>query len=135
MKNNYPLIKILFVLNYIIFISSYLYTILINPGIPSKEYYIPNFRHKKIVEEEWTKCLKCNILIPNNFNVTHCVDCDVCVIDMDHHCPWTGKCIGKYNKKSFLIFVNSLCIYFIMAFITFYSYMFYNSYLDRKKKK
>lgn len=132
MKNNYPLIKILFVLNYIIFISSYLYTILINPGIPSKEYYIPNFRHKKIVEEEWTKCLKCNILIPNNFNVTHCVDCDVCVIDMDHHCPWTGKCIGRKNIIPFYIFV-----------ITFLGFMIYciiiiclsNDKLNKKIKK
>ena len=128
-------IKILFVLNYIIFITSYIYTALINPGIPKREHYIKNYKNKKIDITQWKKCLKCNILIPKSFKTVHCNDCKVCVREQDHHCPWTGKCIGKYNLKSFYVFVNSLCIYLIMIFVSFYSYMFYNSYLSRKNKK
>ena len=124
---NYLLIKLLFVLNYLIFITSYIYTVLINPGIPSKQYYIPYFKNKNLGERKnWKKCSKCNILIPKKFNVIHCEICQVCVREQDHHCPWTGKCIGKYNLVSFYIFVNSLLIFLIMIFVTFYGYLFYS---------
>ena len=121
-------------MTFIVFITSYIYTVLVNPGIPKREYYIKNFLDKKIDKNYWQKCLKCNIMIPKHFQVHHCEDCKVCVMEEDHHCPWTGKCIGKYNLKSFYIFVNSLCVYLIMIFVTFYCYMFYCSFFARKKK-
>jgi hypothetical protein len=37
----------------------------------------------------------------------HCDDCNVCIEGYDHHCPWTSKCIGKGNIKSFYVFVTS----------------------------
>jgi len=30
---------------------------------------------------------------------------------MDHHCPWTGKCIGKGNYNEFYLFIVSTMIY------------------------
>lgn len=38
----------------------------------------------------------------------HCEYCDVCCEDLDHHCPWVGKCIGKYNQCSFFCLVAFL---------------------------
>ena len=134
--NNYLLIKIIFIITYLTFITSYIYTVLINPGIPPKIYYIPNFKNKKIGDtKDWNKCSKCNILIPKKFKAIHCEFCEVCVREQDHHCPWTGKCIGKYNLISFYIFVNSLLIYLIMIFVTFYSHMFYTMSMKRNNWK
>ena len=136
--DNYLLIKIIFVLNYFVFITSYLYTVLINPGIPKRSHYIGYLKNKKLGDKnDWKKCSKCNILIPKNFKVIHCNICEACIIEHDHHCPWTGKCIGKYNLFSFYIFVNSLMCYIIMIFVTFYGYMFYKGFnkINYKHKK
>ncbi|GMH56175.1 hypothetical protein TrRE_jg910, partial [Triparma retinervis] len=51
-------------------------------------------------------CTLCNVVRPPG--ATHCYDCDVCVSDLDHHCPWTGKCIGGKNLRWFYLFLASL---------------------------
>ena len=50
-------------------------------------------------------------------DVEHCTDCGVCIADMDHHCPWTSKCIGSKNMRQFYCFVGSTLTYivYIMA--------------------
>ena len=85
LKNNYLIMKIEFVLNYFIFIISYCYTILINPGIPERKYYNEYIKNKNIDETKWMKCEKCNILIPRELHISHCYDCDICVKEQDHH--------------------------------------------------
>ena len=134
LKQNYLIIKICFVLNYLVYIISYLLTIVINPGIPERKYFSENMKNKNKImnQKEFTICEKCNIIIPKEINISHCIDCDICVIEQDHHCPWTGKCIAKYNLKYFYVFVNSLLIYFINIFVTLYSSMFYQT-KNRKK--
>lgn len=51
-------------------------------------------------------CKYCNVNQP--INSVHCQDCGVCIVDLDHHCPWTGKCIGKHNLMAFHSFLCSL---------------------------
>ena len=52
------------------------------------------------------KCSQCDVhRLPS---ASHCYDCDLCVSDLDHHCPWTGKCIGKKNLFYFYCFLTSL---------------------------
>ena len=105
-----------------------MYTVLINPGIPQKQYYIEYFKNKKLNDKNyWQKCSKCRILIPKHFKVVHCNRCEVCIRGQDHHCPWTGKCIGKYNLISFYFFVNSLFTYIMMIFVSFCGFIFYNA--------
>lgn len=133
LRSNYLIIKIIFILSYLTFIISYIYTVLINPGIPVKQSYLGYYKNKKIGDKKyWQKCSKCNILIPKKYKVVHCEICQVCVREQDHHCPWTGKCIGKYNLISFHIFVNSLLIYIIMIFVALYGFLFYTT--TRRKK-
>lgn len=40
--------------------------------------------------------------------------CRRCVEDMDHHCPWVNTCVGRRNRKYFILFVvytSVLCMY------------------------
>ena len=63
-------------------------------------------------------------------NTSHCDDCEICVegnniiiSGYDHHCPWTSKCIGKRNIKTFYLFVGSIiCMifYFLFASISLF---------------
>ena len=51
-------------------------------------------------------CKFCNVV--RTKGVFHCRICDVCVEGMDHHCVFTGHCIGKRNLIDFYLFVTSL---------------------------
>ena len=84
------------------------------------------------------KCDKCNIIAPKSLNINHCETCHVCIMNYDHHCPWTGKCIGRYNIYSFYFFLFSLLAYIFMSFITFLMFiikMEEDSFQKRRKRK
>lgn len=124
-------IKMLETSVFLIEFVSYGLTALMNPGIPNREYYTKN-AHKnyeffKTKSEKgdsmYQKCSKCNIIVHKRMKVSHCSICNVCVMELDHHCPWTGKCIGKYNLFTFYIFVTGILVYIIVTFITFLSFL------------
>jgi hypothetical protein len=60
-----------------------------------------------------TECGICQIERPHT--ASHCYDCGVCVNELDHHCPWTGKCIGKKNISQFHYFLWALGV--LLAFV------------------
>ena len=118
---NFFIIKVFENILFFFFLISYLITVLINPGIPNRSYYANHFYQKNNDKPPsgLIQCSKCNIITPKTFQLNHCDVCNVCVMKQDHHCPWTGKCIGKYNIVFFYCFLGGLLGYIFMSFITF----------------
>ena len=46
-----------------------------------------------------------NCLVRKTYRSMHCLICQKCVDEFDHHCFWVGNCIGKNNYTLFFIFL------------------------------
>jgi len=69
--------------------------------------------------QEWqpaqaTRCSKCSGVRPERTH--HCSASEMCVLRMDHYCPWTAACIGFYNHKYFLL----LATYNFLSVLVFF---------------
>ncbi|XP_062580193.1 palmitoyltransferase ZDHHC22-like [Saccostrea cucullata] len=51
--------------------------------------------------EDWTKCTKCDQNVPPR--ARHCNICERCILKRDHHCFFTGCCIGFHNQRHFIL--------------------------------
>ena len=80
--------RILGLMVYITQITSHLLSIMINPGIPNKNYYITddviqviaqNINQNMDILKKYRKCDICNILVQTKNNVGHCEKCNICV--------------------------------------------------------
>jgi len=61
----------------------------------------------------FTQCVHCDLYRPST--ASHCYDCNLCIDNLDHHCPWTGKCIGKKNIYRFYAFLACVLLEFTFA--------------------
>ena len=71
------------------------------------------YMQKKTIE-----CSLCEIQRP--LTASHCHYCGSCIDGLDHHCPWSGQCIGKKNMAPFQVFVclvGVMCWFCVGTFI------------------
>jgi ankyrin repeat protein len=88
----------------------------------SKEIYImKNIESEdntlfSLYEKNENICVKCRIII--NDKIQHCLICDRCVENWDHHCYWLNTCINDKNYTKFHAFVvfTILFLFFNLLF-------------------
>lgn len=119
-----PALIVLGVLSLILLLGIFLRTACSDPGIVFSEprsIEEGGSNTSLVIEEEKSQneassasisvmqCSQCRINRPNT--ASHCYECNVCVDKLDHHCPWTGKCIGRKNIFFFYAFIWMLTLH------------------------
>ncbi|DAZ92659.1 TPA: hypothetical protein N0F65_006468 [Lagenidium giganteum] len=84
-----------------------------NPGIVPRIETPPS--------DTFTYCDHCASYRPPG--ALHCMDCRACIEEYDHHCPWTGKCVGKRNLRYFYAWLLFLVLAFVYEIIEFTTYL------------
>ena len=126
-----PYVRLVGIGIYLLFEIAYTLTSFMDPGIITKEYYLENYDPSKTIVKNYRICRKCNIVMDLDKKVEHCINCNICIIGNDHHCPWTSKCIGEKNILMFRIFIFSL--FFHLLFVSF-GLILMSIFINRIKK-
>ena len=73
----------------------------------------------KLFESHKNICVKCRT--EKDDTTVHCIVCNGCVREFDHHCSWLNICISKQNLGWFRGFLYLFCFY-ILVNLLFFSY-------------
>ena len=109
-------------------------TTISDPGVVTKQYYLENYQPDKTVIKNFRICRKCNIVMDLDKGTEHCVECGICVMNNDHHCPWTSKCVGKKNLWLFNCFLVSLGAHILYLIFALVSLAVYSAATNKKNK-
>ena len=61
-----------------------------------------------ILKEGWRFCSCCEANAPpRSF---HCFICNRCILRRDHHCVFTGNCVGHTNQRYYMGLIGYLCV-------------------------
>ena len=99
----------------ILFLVLYFLLLIIDPGVKrcrSLEELQSLLKNKV----DLTKyCYKCFVLRTKTSK--HCIICNCCYDNFDHHCYWINKCVAKNNFALFIIFLFITTFYLLISFI------------------
>ena len=125
--NNFKYIKIVQKTLFIIHFISFFLTVISNPGMPDRKYYYNKYIQiiAKEDKSKYKECKICNIITPKEMNVSHCNNCDICIVNKDHHCICMGKCIGRSNCFLFYFSMSTIPFYTVMCFLTLLGHFIY----------
>ncbi|XP_070149870.1 probable palmitoyltransferase ZDHHC24 [Polyergus mexicanus] len=97
-------------------VGNFTYTVLCDTSI--KRCIVPVSTAAAV--DGWRLCVICECLSPPRS--WHCNTCDTCILKRDHHCVFTGCCVGYHNHRYFIMFLWYLFFGAVYAF--FYSSFF-----------
>lgn len=89
---------------------TYLFLFLSNPGIVVRP-----------ANKDEAMCRYCQCVKYVNQHQRHCQICDACFLNLDHHCPWTSKCVGYRNVflfRAFIGFTMMMFMWLVVIIIT-----------------
>ena len=97
-------------------------TFSLNPGLPPRNInnHSKTYLNRIKTVETHRYCTRCQIVARKDVETEHCSYCNYCVERVDHHCPWSSKCIAKRNMIPFKFFIALTCclvIYSVMALV------------------
>lgn len=128
---------------FFMFVWSYWQTIFTDIGRVPAKYFVPDSEYESYINNESSYeiqnrilenfarnlpisnvtisggvrfCEKCRIVKPDRAH--HCSVCGVCVLKMDHHCPWINNCVSFTNYKFFVLFLGYALTYCIYVSLT-----------------
>jgi hypothetical protein len=90
----------------------------------SSEIYLKKKSFKKenslinLFDNNKNICVKCRI--PKEDTTVHCITCNRCVLEFDHHCSWLNICICRQNFGMYKTFLYIFCTYILSNFIFFF---------------
>ncbi|XP_014348045.1 palmitoyltransferase ZDHHC20-B [Latimeria chalumnae] len=152
---------VIFHLSFVMFVWSYWKTIFTHPASPSKEFCLSKSDKDQYEREDrpesqqeilrraakdlplYTRtgtgairyCDRCQVIKPDRCH--HCSACDMCILKMDHHCPWVNNCVGFSNYKFFIQFLAYSLLYclFVAATVLQYFIKFWTNELQDAQAK
>ena len=105
----------IFLIFLLLFFIFYIILLIIDPGVKRRRSLdeLQNLLKNKV---DLTKyCYKCFVLKTKTSK--HCIICNCCYDNFDHHCYWINKCVAKNNFVLFIIFLFIASFYLLDSFV------------------